>query len=585
MNKMNISVTFQKNSLGFENLKPLLDYLYPYYLEMRSEIELALDWEHSRYFFPVDRDVQSPKQSITSSVGFSERIRFYQFSKVQYPVFFLCDVLATVAENQNDDRRLEVSFYNLKDTNEAERMFLKTLTERIQIQKPKNLVLNFENNADYFSTTNGKREYLTQDLHWDSALIKEKFQFYISLGMHEDAIRLGNLYLQRHPENYEMHMFTGLAYVLFDMPEKGEDKYLHVLEHSNDPKLIADIYYCLAMLYMRHNDKNNLDFEKSQQYLELGRKTIQHNKEALGLDYTYLFVFNRNGRALAEFKKGNFELAHQYCEDGHRTLFKAYGSEPHILHRSVLIYNCTLTSKALRNDLQTKLYYDLLLTIDPYYPDYWYDKFKFESRIGDLENAEFSINRALELNPYNSSYYIEKAEFLTQYAYPQSAIEDSYSKALKINPMHEEALVNYSAFLLEHNKNEAVIELLSSRKAFLSADAKSNLALAYLNVEDTDRAIALYESLLADAPKADWLANLSVCYYSQQRHGAALKSINDAMEHDPDNPSYIYNKAFLLKELYSIEEASRYIQKVKETYKEENFIEELSQLLEEPANV
>lgn len=129
------------------------------------------------------------------------------------------------------------------------------------------------------------------------------------------------------------------------------------------------------------------------------------------------------------------------------------------------------------------------------------------------------------------------------------------------------------------------MELLSSRKAFLSADAKSNLALAYLNVEDTDRAIALYESLLADAPKADWLANLSVCYYSQQRHGAALKSINDAMEHDPDNPSYIYNKAFLLKELYSIEEASRYIQKVKETYKEENFIEELSQLLEEPANV
>lgn len=554
-NDLHINIDFSRDALGFSNLQPLLPLLSDYLIKTKDQDYLSLNYEYIRYLFPDFKNLINKKRlSITSSVSFGERIRFYQYTKIQQPVFFLCNVLFEYLY-ENSDSTFLFKFTNTTNMNKTDEMFMNTFLIRYRFSQKSNIRVCFEDEDIYdeiipihYELSHNFKNSTYSHLSLDD--LRGEFERAMSLGFQEDAIRLGNLYLEKMPtEEYEIIMNVGLAYVLFDMPQIGETYYHYVLNKTSNSRILADVYYCLAMLYMRHNHKDKLNLSKAEVYLNKGKKIIEDNKKELGKAYTFLRIFNRNGRALVEFKNKNIDTAHHYCVDGQRTLLNCYGNKKHILHRTVLIYNCTMTSKALREYEETKIFFDMLLSLDPYYSDYWYDKAKFYSSIDESEESLYAFSRSLELNPYNPDLYFERAEEHVKQGQYELAKKD-FSRALEINPLDENILLNYGALLLNMEEYEDFLQIIRPKEAFIdNYKIINNLGIAYLSIGDIENAIKQFKkSLSINKSSPESHANIAICLYQNNRTEEALTHLNNALDLAPYETTYLYNKLILLEE-------------------------------------
>jgi Tfp pilus assembly protein PilF len=572
-----LNIEFLKDNLAFDNLSPIIDILYPYLIKTKTEGYISNNYENLRYIFPLHNSKNLRKRlSLTSAVKFEERIRFYSYTKVKYPVNLLCNLLFEfIIENKRSEFIFDIKY--VSNISKVEEMFLNLLITKYFTSNVSNLKILIDDKepikmGNYLSQLNDV--FVTNSYeNYTAVEIKLKFEKSISLGLHEDAIRLGNLLVDKYyTEDLDLRINVGLAYVLFGYPEIGEEHYLYVLDNAIHPKTKADVLYCLAMLNMRHNVKEKLNPEKAEYYLNLGKDVIENNKNQLKEDYPYLKIFNRNGRALAEFRKGNVELAHEYCDNGQRELFKIYGDDKHLLHRSVLVYNCTMTSGALNKTSLTKTYFDLLLSLDPYYSDYWYHKAKFHVKQEELDDAVHALNQAIKLNSHNEEYYIERAE-INIYIENLDLAEKDFQSALKINPLNETAILNYSALLINIGEPEKALKFLRDI-SYMSygSDIANNLGLAYLDCKMIAESIEEFEKAIKlDPSSIGALANLANALYQNGDINKSMMYLDKGLDKEPNNETFLYNKLMLLEELGDEKEVELFknrIYSVGQTYPE-----------------
>ncbi|OUB80580.1 hypothetical protein BK744_01780 [Bacillus thuringiensis serovar zhaodongensis] len=377
----------------------------------------------------------------------------------------------------------------------------------------------------------------------------------MTLALYEDAIKIGEkIYnsLEDSEKKYKLANRLGVAHVLNDQPLKGEKYYNYTIENSSNPRLIIGSLYGLSMLYMRHLPKEQRDIDKAEHYLKRAENIITENENKLGDHFTYSKIFNRNGYSLILFQKGEIELAHKYCHEGEKSLLEKYGDKKHILHRSVLIYNCTITSTALKNYEQAFNYFDYLLNLDPYYPDYWIQRADLHNKLGNVKSAIDDYSKAIKLNPFSEGMYFSRALLYEKVDKIKEASQD-YQRAIDLEPKHTESILNYGVLLMNQKKLEQSLETFNKLIA-LNIENKhevyNNIGLVYLELKNYKKAIENFDkSLLINPNYTISYANKAIVYFELKQMKESLYCLNTAISYENDNEEYIFNRAFLFNEI------------------------------------
>ncbi|QSX24194.1 tetratricopeptide repeat protein [Priestia megaterium] len=545
-----INLVFNENRFAFDNLEPLINLIIPPMIRYKPEW-LEKYYAYITYFLPsINRIIPTSKLSVTSSTEFEERIRYYHHSRINYVHHAIIDMLKELVSEGYIKLPLTINIINEKQMLKSDELFVNLLISRTK--DIENISINFN---EYIVKADKNQEFSKSNL-W------EKFKRSINLGLHEDAIRIGEYLLantESPEEQVKLHLRLGVSYVANDQQKKGEEHYLKVLSDFDNPGKHASALYGLSMLYLRHFENEKRSLKKGEECLLKAKEIIEKNQHQLDDEYLFHKVFNRNGYSLVLFKKGEVELAHEYCADGEKKLFDYYGNDQHLLHRTVLIYNATMTATALGRYEEAFHYFEKLLELDPFYEDYWFSRFNLHRKLGNFEEAIKDINQAINLNPFVSNFYVNRADVLVDLE-KYDEVEWNYKRALELDSNNIEAKINYGVFMMNNEKIDDSIILFKELEAEDIDDKYeiyNNLGTAFLEKGLHEEAIEYFNRCITLNPSyATSYINLGVVYYNLNDYGSSLEFINKALELDPDNITFIFNRGILYKELGRKDDAS-----------------------------
>lgn len=247
--------------------------------------------------------------------------------------------------------------------------------------------------------------------------------------------------LERIPEHLRTdgcHYILGLACNFFGRTDESE---IHFKRFLQSDKIISKVKatYVLSMLYLRLHPKEKQNLEIAENYLNLGHELIESNPDIE--DYCFHSVFNRNGFALCLFRRGQIVDALNMLDAGIAKL-QSSGDGAKSLHQSVLIYNAVQCLKALKRFDDCESRCQVLLQVDPLFPEYW-----LELSIVFLEQEKYSealsaIQQAEKIDPTIPEIYALKGFIFLNREDLQFAIQN-YSEALRLTPVTSP---NYAQF-------------------------------------------------------------------------------------------------------------------------------------------
>ncbi len=141
-----------------------------------------------------------------------------------------------------------------------------------------------------------------------------------------------------------------------------------------------------------------------------------------------------------------------------------------------------------------------------------------------------------------------------------------YQKVLEMNPKHAEVLnfvgiINMQKFKL----NQAIEYIQKAIDINPEPYFYENLAKAYLEMEDTTRAIAIYSELMKHLPdRFDYTFNIASAYKIAGDNENAIKMYEKAIELVPNNPDSYFNIGLIYTNLSEPEKAIKYYEKAVE---------------------
>ncbi|MFB0832705.1 tetratricopeptide repeat protein [Brevibacillus laterosporus] len=553
-----INIIFSKENLAFESFTPVIRYLFD-----KDTRRIQDYYEFARYLNPeFEKLVDSPKLSITSATQFKDRIRFTHFSKIYYVFNFLIESILN--KSRKDSEYFEIHLLNCNEMIEYDVMFVDHFIERIKHGELP-VTLKFDEhhprlkNVSYVNeNTIRNKVKFSPESFWVKDNKVKMFQRAMNLFLYEDAIRLGKELFHSTVDLNEKCVIAdriGIANVLYDRTDVGEDYYNYVLEQKCTPDIKVSVLYKLSMLYLRHHPSEKRDAQRGESYLIAASELIEENKEALGENYIFHKVFNRNGYSLVLYRKGDMETAHHYCIDGHEQILRHYGPIKHILHRSVLMYNSTLTAIGLEDYEQAFKQFDYLLDMDPYYPNYWSARAELHKKLGQFDKSIQDFSHAIELNPFSERLRCARGIVYETMGELEKATED-YVKALDLNPNHADSLMNYGVLLLNENNLDqalAVFVKLSRLNTSKKHEVYNNIGVVFLEKGQIERAIeGFQEALKFKSDFSTAIVNQAIAYFKQSKYQKALDQMNMALSLE-SHMDYLYNRAFLFNKMGQME--------------------------------
>jgi tetratricopeptide (TPR) repeat protein len=190
--------------------------------------------------------------------------------------------------------------------------------------------------------------------------------------------------------------------------------YYQALWSQGTPRAQVKAAYLLAMLYLRHHQKNRQNFARGKQYLLDGYAIIASGglKELDAENRLLHAISNRNGYALVLYREGQLQAAVELLENAVSQLGVCHGKP--LMLKSATLYNLCQCYRALGDHEVILESYQKLLAIDNASPEY------------HLELALYHQGRQDNL-----------------------AAVDEMQQALHYDPLHSDTLYHYSQLLLE----------------------------------------------------------------------------------------------------------------------------------------
>jgi tetratricopeptide (TPR) repeat protein len=315
-----------------------------------------------------------------------------------------------------------------------------------------------------------------------------------------------------------------------------------------DPDVHMNSCYMMAMLYTRHLPPGGRDEFRALEWVNSAiaiadRHPDPHQRVFAG-------AFMRNARALVELHRGDPECSLALVNEAIAMTDADLGPDEQLLHRSVLLYNRAQILNALGDYAGSLRDYDVVISRDPEYGDYYFERAGVHRAAGRQDEALADYTTAIRLSPPFLEAHYNRADLLRELGDSDGVLRD-LDYAIVLDPSHVDSRVNRADLLLERGETQRAradidagleldpgnVNLLSARGSLL-ADAG-----------DIGAAHASYSAALSEDPAfvAAW-ANRAVLSYSVGRAAEAVADLDHAIGL-ADDPWLRVNRAIALQDL------------------------------------
>lgn len=173
------------------------------------------------------------------------------------------------------------------------------------------------------------------------------------------------------------------------------------------------------------------------------------------------------------------------------------------------------------------------------------DMFDFNIQEGNWEEALENMNKAIELDAYNSSYYYQRGNLKFNLEDLQGALAD-INKALELNPNIAKYYMARGAVKAMYNNFMGAFEDINK-----AIELDENNSSYYISRASIKIVLRSYNSALSDYNKAIKLNPENASYYVLRAgfkyhfgdYEGTLKDYNNAIRLDPENPEYYILRA------------------------------------------
>ncbi|MDH6108366.1 tetratricopeptide (TPR) repeat protein [Kitasatospora sp. MAP12-15] len=330
--------------------------------------------------------------------------------------------------------------------------------------------------------------------------------------------------------------------------EKGFDYFAELRAGTIDPEIHMSSCYMMAMLYTRHLPKGMHDENRALEWVNTAIALADRHPEP----HRRVFVgaFMRNAKALVELHRGDLEGALALVNEAIAMTDADLGPGEQLLHRSVLVYNRAQILAARGEHDGSLADYDLVISRDPDYGDYYFERAGERRAAGQYAEALADYAEAIRLSPPFHEAYFNRADLLRELGEEEAALRD-LDHAVLLDPVHVDSYVNRADLLMalgELERAGADVEVglgLDAKNANLLSAQGSLLAEA----GDVDAAFASFTAALEQDPGfvAAW-ANRAVLAYSAGRAAQAVDDLDHAIALD-DDAALRANRALALQDL------------------------------------
>jgi tetratricopeptide (TPR) repeat protein len=289
-----------------------------------------------------------------------------------------------------------------------------------------------------------------------------------------------------------------------------------------DPLDQARACYVAAMVHARFLPQK--DFDTAERFLLQGMRALEA-VDPLDEDRVFLHVFLGNGLALVRTRQGKPGEAIELCVNGLEEMGARLGSQKHMLHRSVLLYNIAQVYTATREHEKAIEYFTAAMRMDPYYSEYHNERGNAFLALGRYDEAVRDYREAIRLSAPYHEVWTNLGQCYRKMGRLDDAVE-AYSRALDLEPSADVARVA-----------RAQVQAVLGRAGEAIADYQAALD----TVED-------------ERPQV--LANLAALLYGQGRTEEALDLLDQAVALAPNVAPLYRNRAVALEALGRADEAA-----------------------------
>lgn len=332
---------------------------------------------------------------------------------------------------------------------------------------------------------------------------------------------------------------------LLDRPAESEPVYYDLLSRTTRRGVHMSLHYALSMLYTRIYDDEHKDHHKARSYINTAIALAEGlpNPE----DRAFHSVFAENGKALVEKHLKNLPEALRLVTEGIARLERELRPDQHRLHRSVLHHNRAQVLAALGRPQEALEEFDHVVDVDPYHPEYRFDRGNLHYQLGHLDEALCDYEAAIRLSPPFPEVFYNRGDLHAARGDTEAALRD-FAYVLDLEPDYVEARISLASLLLDCGDPRAAAARLCTGLALTPDDARLHctLGLALLELDDHEQAEAEFDRALALDPELyEARVNRAVIAQAQGDHESALRDLTAALQRDPGNADLLYNRGFV----------------------------------------
>lgn len=484
---MNFLFGATESAVNFSLPKTLLQH-FPVESGESPALALAL-----RFLRPLDYQASElpSRISLTDVADYESQIRFFSAERVKrfYHTF------GVAMQRQYPD--LRVTIHNPDALDSGSRQFVKGLgLQRDPV--PIDLAYRPEVREDVVRYAPTSEELQIDRLcrlpgsldDADLAFLSDRAEQYLSVGDSYTAINIMERVLLQRQDSRSLSVI-GLTSLLLGRPIEAEYWYRKWAEISRLDRARAN--YAMSMLYARHHPPFLRSIEVAGDLLEDAYKILLDMTEVESPKIVFERVFNRNGYALIEFRRGHVDSALALVSDGITTIEQEVG--PEHLHKTVLLYNRAQCYARLQNWEMAISEYRELIRLDPWMPEYHGELARCYINMNRHEDA---IRELTEAHGLDASIP-ETAAIMAFANFELERFNDSaewYEIALNAATSVEFLAYDYAYVLAKLGKWKECRRVLVAHKlkygeAALTPDAISLLAEAETHVGEFSQAITI----------------------------------------------------------------------------------------------
>ncbi|SEN44364.1 Tetratricopeptide repeat-containing protein [Actinacidiphila rubida] len=363
------------------------------------------------------------------------------------------------------------------------------------------------------------------------------------------AVRGRALFGDERPKPYwNLTNKTGACLSYLRRGEKGFSYFAELRAGSTDPEIHMNSCYMMAMLYTRHLPKNMHDETRATEWVNTAiafadSRPDPHRRVFVG-------AFMRNAKALVELHRGDLPASLDLVNDAIAMTDADLGPDEQLLHRSVLRYNRAQILAALGDHDGSLADYDLVISRDPDYGDYYFERAGGRRAAGRYDAALEDYAEAIRLSPPFHEAHFNRADMLREMGEDEAALRDLDYAAI-LDPSHVDTLVNRADLLIALGELDRAADDV---RTGLALDAKNVRLLCAQGTllaesEQAEAAFASFTAALEADPEfaAAW-ANRAIIAYSAGRPEDAVDDLDHAVAL-ADDPMLRANRALALQEL------------------------------------